>query len=132
VQEGDTFSALAVIYYGSERYTQFLIDANPQIANPDRIAVGTEIRIPERPAQAAQRSPRSKLAAQRPSATPKARTYVVQEGDTFYGIARDVLGSAARWEELFELNKALVKGDAKSLQIGQVLTLPPARAATSD
>ena len=138
VQAGDTFSALAVIYFGSERYTQFLIDANPQIADPNRLSVGTEIRIPEPPAETTPRGTRPAPAARsaqttpQPPASPRTRTYTVKEGDTFYGIARDVLGSAGRWEELFELNKELVKGNPKNLQIGQVLTLPPERKASSD
>jgi nucleoid-associated protein YgaU len=60
------------------------------------------------------------------SGKPGDRTYVVKAGDTFYDIAREVLGSASRWKELFELNRDLVHGDPKRLRAGQVLTLPAA------
>lgn len=53
-----------------------------------------------------------------------ARTYKVQSGDSFFGIAKTQLGNGARWKELFELNKALVKGDPNRLRPGMVLTMP--------
>jgi len=52
------------------------------------------------------------------------RSYTVKSGDSFYSIARDVLGDASQWQKLFELNKAVVNGDARKLQIGQVIQLP--------
>ncbi|HNQ23222.1 MAG TPA: LysM peptidoglycan-binding domain-containing protein [Phycisphaerae bacterium] len=129
VQPGDTFAALARSYYGSERYTQYLIDQNPQVTNPSRLSPGMSIRIPARPAELpASAAPASTVAgvpAAPASTTPTgARTYRVRAGDTFYGIAREVLGSSSRWRELFELNRALVDGDPRNLRVGQVLTLP--------
>lgn len=135
VQSGDTFSSLALMYYGGERYTQFLIDTNPQIHDPNRLNLGAEIRIPPLP-DAAKAStsgaptarPASPTAGQTTGAhrrtAAEARTYRVKPGDTFYGIARDELGAASRWKELFELNRQMVNGDPKQLQVGQVLTLP--------
>jgi nucleoid-associated protein YgaU len=97
----------------------WLRQANPQIENPRSLKVGSVIKIPARP------SPRSTTARPRPSETPRAsRTYRVKAGDSFYRIARDVLGDASRWKELFELNKDLVKGDPKRLQVDQVIVLP--------
>ncbi|UCE58343.1 MAG: LysM peptidoglycan-binding domain-containing protein [Phycisphaerales bacterium] len=52
------------------------------------------------------------------------RTYTVKPGDSFYAIARTVLGDASRWKHLFALNRDLVGGDPKKLQVGQVLALP--------
>lgn len=135
VQPGDTFAALSVAYYGSERHTQFLIDANPQVHDPGRLRVGDRLKIPALPPD--QR--KVTLAATRPVSSrpvPSSsddtarepdsgrRTYVVKPGDSFYAIARDVLADESRWEELFELNKALVRGDPKRLQPGQVIVLP--------
>ena len=133
VQPGDTFSSLAVAYFGSPRHTQFLIDSNPQIADPNLLRVGSSIKIPALPTRQG-----SKSATRQPPRSPKgpagrtapdrkretARTYTVRVGDTFYGIARDKLGSASRWQQLLELNKELVNGDPRRLQVGQVLKLP--------
>lgn len=125
LQPGDTLAGLAVSYYGSERHVRLLLDANPQITNPDRLQVGAVVKIP--PAPRGDRSaPNAAGTASEDSASPtgKKRTYTVQSGDSFYAIAQSQLGEASRWKELFELNKTLVKGDPKRLQIGQVITLP--------
>ena len=123
VQPGDSYALLAEHYYGSQRHTQFLIDANPDHSNPRRLRVGAVLRIPLRP----DRPEKARAAAVTPSGNTAAgqRTYVVREGDTFYGIAARELGSAGRWTELFELNKDEVNGKANRLRVGQVLVLPP-------
>jgi len=119
VGKGDTLSILAEVYYGSQRYTGLIARANPRLVDANHLPVGTVLRIPP-------------LKEGRPTAgAPVARrpnTYVVGEGDTFYGIAERLLGSGARWTELFELNKQVVKGDPKHLRPGQVLELPPSSA----
>ena len=52
------------------------------------------------------------------------KTYQVRTGDSFYRIARTVLGDSKRWKELYELNRKVVRDDPKTLRPGQVLTLP--------
>jgi nucleoid-associated protein YgaU len=49
--------------------------------------------------------------------------YVVQRGDTLSEIAQDQLGSADRWHDLHDLNKALVSNPDK-ISPGQILALP--------
>ncbi|MCH9002794.1 MAG: LysM peptidoglycan-binding domain-containing protein [Planctomycetes bacterium] len=122
MQPGDTLAGLAVSYYGSERHVRLLLDANPQITNPDRLQVGAVVKIP--PAPRGDRSAPNAASEESASPTGKKRTYTVKSGDSFYAIAQSQLGEASRWNELFELNKTLVKGDPKRLQIGQVITLP--------
>jgi hypothetical protein len=62
-------------------------------------------------------------------------TYTVQSGDTLSGIARQQLGDASRWPEIFPLNRGIRHPDR--ISPGQVLTLPgatatqPPRASTS-
>lgn len=126
VQLGDTLASLARDYYGHEKYTQFLVDQNPQIPDPNRLRIGMSVRIPPRPVddgRPAATSPR-KTTASLGSDSTRPSTYTVEPGDSFYGIARSVLGDASRWEELFALNKDLVHGNPKRLQVGHVLTLP--------
>ena len=137
VQPGDTLVTLSEQYYGSARFLPLLQSANPQIIDPRNLPVGLEVKIPARPMEPTNRvvQPAGRGVIQpvpadaRPGATAggassAARTYVVKAGDSFYRIARDVLGDANRWQELFELNRDRVKGDAKSLQIGQEIVLP--------
>lgn len=121
IREGDTFAELAVEYYGHERFTQYLIDANKQVGDPTKLRVGASIRIPPLPAQLAARSTPSRT---KTAGVAGGNTYVVKSGDTFYGIAKSTLGNASRWRELFELNKQTVGDDPSKLKVGQVLILP--------
>ena len=54
--------------------------------------------------------------------------YVVQSGDTLSEIAQKQLGDASRWQEIFELNRALVS-DPDQISPGQVLVLSGSGAA---
>lgn len=131
IQPGDTLASLSLMYYGSERYVRFLTSANPQLSNPNALRIGALVRIPSLPdSSVSNRSSSPSLsvgATQDRSSTNRssddAHTYRVKPGDSFYVIARDVLGDAKRWKELFELNRELVKGDATRLQVGQVIKL---------
>ena len=51
------------------------------------------------------------------------RNYVVQEGDTLSTISEKELGSAYRWEYLFELNKDRIRHPDK-LVPGQTIIIP--------
>ncbi len=48
--------------------------------------------------------------------------YLVQSGDTLSKIAREQLGEASRWREIFDLNRALIS-DPDKIFTGQVLVL---------
>ena len=124
VQDGDTFSSISKQYYGNERHIQALIQANPQIQNPDVLKIGVLLQIPQAGDAAVGRDP-ARSERRTSSATPSAaRTYVVQPGDSFYKIAGDELGDPLRWQELFELNRATVGDDPSNLAVGAVLVLP--------
>ncbi|MBN1979349.1 MAG: LysM peptidoglycan-binding domain-containing protein [Anaerolineae bacterium] len=53
----------------------------------------------------------------------EAKTYVVKAGDSLSKIAKEHLGDAARWPEIFELNKDQIK-DPNLIHVGQELRLP--------
>lgn len=52
---------------------------------------------------------------------PRVCAYVVQQGDTLYGIAQRSLGNGNRWREIAAANPGITP---KSLKVGQTLTLP--------
>jgi nucleoid-associated protein YgaU len=54
---------------------------------------------------------------------PEALFYTVKKGDTLGAIAREHLGSAKRYPEIFEANKPMLK-DANLIYPGQVLRIP--------
>ena len=127
VQPGDTLAAIAIQYYGGERYTQLLIDANKQLANPNRLKIGDVIIIPPAPKRTTRperTTRRSTTGSSTPAQPSGLRTYTVRPGDSFYAIARDQLGDSGRWKELFALNRELVGGEPTALRVGQVLVLP--------
>lgn len=57
------------------------------------------------------------------------RTYTVHQGDTLFDIARNELGKATRWVEIYDLNRATLGDDFDYLAPGTQLRLPPARDA---
>ncbi|MCJ7550751.1 MAG: LysM peptidoglycan-binding domain-containing protein [Anaerolineae bacterium] len=56
-------------------------------------------------------------------AKAKARTYVVQPGDSLSKIAKQVLGDAGRWPEILEANKDQIS-NPNMIRVGQELRLP--------
>lgn len=60
---------------------------------------------------------------QRPLAGSTGKTYVVEEGDSLYQIARSTLGDGDRWTEIQRLNSTLV-GQNGAVSPGMKLVLP--------
>jgi len=52
------------------------------------------------------------------------RTYVVKSGDSLSKIAKEVLGDAKRWPELYEANKQLIGDNPNLIRPGQKLRVP--------
>lgn len=124
IQAGDTIAQLARIYYGDVRYVGVLLRANPLVTDPANIPIGMAITIPE-VGEVAALPPTS--ADTRPfteSPLTSTHTHVVRKGDTLYTIARRRLNAAARWKEIYELNKAVIGEDPNQLPLGAALALP--------
>jgi len=56
-------------------------------------------------------------------AETEARTYVVKSGDSLSKIAKEILGDAGRWPEIFEANKDKIE-DPDLIYPGQELDIP--------
>ena len=50
--------------------------------------------------------------------------YTVREGETLFDIARDQLGKASRWEEIYDLNQDELGETFNRLKPGMKLILP--------
>jgi nucleoid-associated protein YgaU len=136
ISPGDTLSAISVQYYGSSRMVDAILGANTAISNPRSLKVGVVITLPDpgthrAPTAAGARiaQPTGKASAAPGTPRPRRaggsdRTHRVQPGDSFYSIARARLGSGVRWEEIYRLNKNLVKDNPKALKPGMILKLP--------
>ena len=51
-------------------------------------------------------------------------TYTVVSGDSLSKIAKNQYGDAAKWDQIYEANKALIGTNPDLIQVGQVLTIP--------
>ena len=58
------------------------------------------------------------------------RTYTIEKGDTLSKIAKEHLGSANAWKQIFEANRDVLD-DPDRIFPGQVIKLPPADTDTS-
>ena len=57
-------------------------------------------------------------------AETKAKTYTVDSGDNLSAIAKQELGDANRWREIYELNKETIGNNPDLIQPGMELKLP--------
>jgi nucleoid-associated protein YgaU len=55
---------------------------------------------------------------------PVPKTYVVKQGDSLWLIAKRFTGSGSRWQEMYQLNRAIIGPDPNKLKIGLVLRVP--------
>ena len=53
-----------------------------------------------------------------------ATTYTIEKGDTLSKIAKEQLGSASAWKQIFEANRDVID-DPDRIFPGQVIKLPP-------
>lgn len=136
VEANDNFWRISQKVYGTGAYFKALEEHNRrQLGNRPLLNVGDVIATP----------PIAELARDYPSLSPKprdvpsgrrgaalassasrsGRTYTVLEGDTLFDIARQELGKASRWAEIYELNREQLGEDFNYLSPGMRLTLPP-------
>jgi nucleoid-associated protein YgaU len=52
------------------------------------------------------------------------QVYVVKSGDSLSKIAKELMGDAKRWPEIYELNKELIGDDPNVIHPGQELKIP--------
>ncbi len=133
IKSGDSLAILSETHYGSQGYVGALLAANPQIKNPNKIFVGTKIRIPPKSsvvgraaAPGAASTPGRRGASGRSGTVPPVASgmYRVKSGETLYGLAGRHYGSGERWRSLLKLNRDLVDGDGRNLRAGQLIRLP--------
>ncbi len=58
-----------------------------------------------------------------PAAPPATRVYTVRPGDSLSAIALRIMGSADRWQQLYELNRNAID-NPDAIQVGTVLKVP--------
>ena len=107
MQPGDTLTKIARAQLGEgSRWPEIFALNRTVIRHPDRIFPGQLLILPTGPAP-----------------QPQLRFYVVQRGDTLSKIAREQLGAADRWPEIFALNSDVLT-NPDVIVVDQVLQLP--------
>lgn len=129
IGQNDTLSDISKRYYSTSRLVGQILKANPKIKNPRRLKIGDIIIIPPPNSTTRSSGVNGAVAANSGKRIPtdaavSSATYRVRKGDTFYSIAQKMLGSSARWREVYECNRDVVKNDPKRLKPGMMLTMP--------
>ena len=137
VKPSDSFWTISQTLYGSGAYFKALAEYNrSRVPDPNRLRVGDRLLAPdvadlEKAYPALCPKPEHRAAAQqRQSLVPAAqspasgRTYVVQQGDNLFDIARYELGKASRWVEIVDLNRQVLGDQIDYLTPGMKLALP--------
>jgi nucleoid-associated protein YgaU len=92
VKAGDTLTSIARNELGDgARWPEIFLLNRAIIRHPDRIFTGQVLTLPSGPPM-----------------QPPPRIYVIRRGDTLSGIAQQQLGDAARWPEIFALNRSVI------------------------
>lgn len=138
VAPGDTLTRIAAKHYGvgSRQLVNAIVDANRTvIANPDVLRAGMKLVIPKVPGLAGSTEPRTTERAAAPRASNRPleaafRWYQIKPNDRYITIAREQLGDAGRWHEIYELNKDKFP-DPGRIRPGVRIKLPPAGRASS-
>ncbi|MEE8450483.1 MAG: LysM peptidoglycan-binding domain-containing protein, partial [Thermoguttaceae bacterium] len=142
VQPNDSYWKISQKLYGSGAYFRALVEQNrDRIPREDRLAVGDlisaptiaelEKAYPDLCPKPSRRAAVRNLARAAGMHSPYGGgpTYVVEEGDTLYDIARYELGKASRWSEIHALNSHILGKDYDYLVPGTRLTLPGSETA---
>jgi len=137
VQINDSFWTISNSLYGTGAYYEALLEHNrKKYSSAIQLKPGDVILAPSAEELArlypnlcpkpAQREALAERAGARgpTSPPPGTRTYVVQEGDSIYDIARSELGSALRWNEVYQLNRDLLGKHPEYITPGMKLVLP--------
>ncbi len=146
VRASDTLSEIAERELGTQRRWTEILALNPGLA-PTQLRAGQKIALPSQleakagaspavssppkettntpvsPRAASKKPERSSTSSKEKASTPtrKARTYLVQKGDSLWRIADRALGDGGRWKEIAALNP---KVNPDRLAAGQELVLP--------
>lgn len=145
VQPNDSYWTISQKLYGNGAYFKALFEHNrKEIPRPDQLKPGMTISAPSTAAlrqtyadlcpseeHAAVAAQTSMISTSGSRLTSGARTYLVEEGDTLFDIARFELGRASRWAEIYDLNRDQIGQNVDYLRPGLELMLPPDGSDTS-
>ena len=141
IQPGDNYWTISEKLYGTGVFFRALAEHNRQaFPEANKLQAGETIEAPgqeelEKSYPDLCPKPEHRAIAEKRSNTlpvglSSGRTYVVEEGDTLFDIARYELGKASRWVEIYQMNRDRLGKDFDYLTPGMKLSLPEENDAT--
>lgn len=117
VQQGDTFSSIAIKLYNDERRWADLSQANP-LVEPTKLKVGQELRLP---------GDRQKLSDEEPVPPGPGgiQTYTIRPGDSLSTVAETYYGDPTLWRTIYNFNRDKIGENPNAIQAGMTLKVPP-------
>ena len=137
VQPNDSYWVISEKLYGTGSYFRALAEHNrSRVAREDRLDLGDVILTP--PVEELERTyadlcpkPERRETILRRATTVSTSnvystgpTYLVEEGDTLFDIAKHELGDSTRWVEIYNLNRNMLGKDYNYLTPGLELSMP--------
>lgn len=116
VQAGDTMDSIALWWFGDARKWVLISQENP-LVDPMHLRTGQQLRLPAQDA-ALESMPREIL-----DDLLRETRYVVVQGDTLSGIARQFYGDPNLWRIIYDANRAVIPNPDR-LKVGTELVLP--------
>ena len=89
----------------------------------DEVSTGSSLIPVRKPGDVAVQAPPPAEKKDEDRAPVHPKTYIVEEGDTLYGIAKRFYGSVRPWKAIRDVNKALISSDNR-LKAGDTIVLP--------
>ena len=142
LKDGETLYKICQTKYGNGNLWKELADFNKStISNPTKLRKGTTIRLPSvnvlrgeatpvavanvlpAPQMLTLTNPAQQQVQQQTQQPTTTREYVVQKGDTLGSISTRELGTAKKWESIYEANRDRLKSPT-DLKIGKSLRIP--------
>ena len=126
IKSGDTLEGIARAELGDGQRWRTIVDLNPGL-DPKSLKIGRSITLPEGSAPTRTASATAEPATgKKAAASASGSTYTVQKGDTLFGIARKVYGSAgdAEVKRIVSANSGTLKSKDTPLKPGMKLTIP--------
>jgi LysM repeat protein len=138
IVEGDDYWSISSRMYGTGSYFRALqVWLRDHHGNADPLKVGTAVPVPpvaELRATYPQLCPAmddSRQVEVAPPADAVPVLYTVKPGDTLLNIAREELGRASRWSEIYQLNREAIDAASGRIEPGTQLKLPAMLEATA-
>ena len=123
IQQGDTYMTISDRFYGTSLLYSALAQHNQKLGVGWRPAQGVVIEVPPAEYLRTQYGTADNQRKNRLSALPQGLRYIVQEGDTVFRLATDVLHDSARWREIYAMNADRIQ-NVRELQPGMEILLP--------